>query len=78
MTAGFDNMDERVKAKFAKLMTDPILLAQFKSVEQGAATQVLAAVGSAFEGVGGIYLDDCGVSQPVKGGGPIALSGYSS
>jgi hypothetical protein len=78
LTSGFGTLDKRVEEIFAKLMSAPGAMDSFKSVEQGAATQVLAAVGPAFEGVGGIYLDDCGVSQPVSDDGPIAINGYSS
>ncbi|PVH69672.1 NAD(P)-binding protein [Cadophora sp. DSE1049] len=35
-----------------------------KSVEQGAATSVLAAVGKDFEGVGRVYLADCAIELP--------------
>lgn len=46
-----------------KQMTTPEELAdlmhKFASVEQGAASVVLAAVSKVFEGVGGIYLDEC-------------------
>jgi len=44
-----------------------------KSIEQGAATQVLAAVGKEFEGKGGIYLEDCQPTEPTVDG----TSGYS-
>jgi NAD(P)-dependent dehydrogenase (short-subunit alcohol dehydrogenase family) len=43
------------------------MLRTFKSVEQGAATTVLAAVGRSFEGMGGLYLEDCGVAEVLKG-----------
>ncbi|KAK5137117.1 hypothetical protein LTR08_001126 [Meristemomyces frigidus] len=48
----------------------------FKSVEQGAATQVLAAVGKDYEGKDGMYLDDCGVGQPIPDDVQIGISGY--
>lgn len=34
-----------------------------KSVEQGAATTILAAVGKDFEGKGRLYLEDCAVTE---------------
>jgi hypothetical protein len=36
-----------------------------KSPEQGAATTVWAAAAKEWEGKGGKYLEDCGVSEPV-------------
>lgn len=57
-----DHFDEG----YAKLMKDsfdanPGLAKLLETTEQGAATTVLAAVGKAFEGVGGIYLENCSV-----------------
>jgi len=37
---------------------------RFKSTAQGAATSVWAAVGPELEGVGGLYLEDCGQAAP--------------
>ncbi|KAK5174513.1 uncharacterized protein LTR77_001593 [Saxophila tyrrhenica] len=76
LTAGFATLDPRVAEKLAALMNDESIMKAFKSVEQGAATQVLAAVGKDFEGKGGVYLDDCGVSQPLKEGDQAGISGY--
>jgi len=45
---------------------NPEVVALFKSVEQGAATSVWAAVAKVFEGNGGKYLEDCSVAEPVK------------
>jgi NAD(P)-dependent dehydrogenase (short-subunit alcohol dehydrogenase family) len=36
----------------------------FKTTEQGASTSVWAAVGEELEGVGGLYLEDCGEAAP--------------
>ena len=36
----------------------------FKTTEQGASTSVWAAVGAELEGVGGLYLEDCGQALP--------------
>ncbi len=46
----------------------------FKTVEQGAATSVWAAVGSELEGQGGLYLEDCNESLPFDPAKPY--SGY--
>ncbi|KAI1128963.1 short chain dehydrogenase [Nemania abortiva] len=47
--------------------TKPEIAVFMKSVEQGAATTVLAAVGKEFEGKGGKYLEDCdvAVTEPI-------------
>ena len=47
---------------------DEFAIRYMKNVEQGAATQVLAAVGKEFEGKGRIYLDDCQPAEPSTGG----------
>lgn len=78
LTAGWGKLDPRVGAKFAVLTADEGVAKNMKSVEQGAATQVLAAVGSGFEGVGGIYLDDCGVSRLLEEAGQLGVNGYKS
>lgn len=46
----------------------PEMKQHLKSVEQGAATTVLAAVGREYEGVGGEYLEDCRVGRMVEEG----------
>lgn len=46
--------------------------ARFKSVEQGAATSVWAAVGPELEGVGGRYLEDCGEAVPFDPASPMS------
>jgi NAD(P)-dependent dehydrogenase (short-subunit alcohol dehydrogenase family) len=47
-----------------------------KSVEQGAATTVWAAIGKVWEGTGGKYLEDCQISKPVKEGYQLLDNGY--
>ncbi|KIW23781.1 uncharacterized protein PV07_11957 [Cladophialophora immunda] len=51
---------------FSALLAVPEVMRGMKSVPQGAATTVLAAVDGELEGKGGLYLDDCAVSPPVK------------
>ncbi|MCJ1310482.1 hypothetical protein MMC25_004146 [Agyrium rufum] len=48
-----------------------------KSVEQGAATTVWAAVAKVWEGKGRVFLEDCQESVPVEGEGPM-VRGYES
>ena len=47
---------------------------RFKSVEQGAATSIWAAVAPELEGVGGLYLEDCAIAKPLNPESPY--SGY--
>ena len=57
----------------------PDLARTMKTMKQGAATTVLAAVGRDFEGKGGIYLDDCAVAPEwVEGRDGIDGPGYRS
>jgi hypothetical protein len=43
---------------------------QFKTPEQGAATQVWAATSPQLDGLGGLYLEDCDVAEPNVPDGP--------
>ncbi|KAI8934343.1 hypothetical protein NX059_009079 [Plenodomus lindquistii] len=56
---------------------DPKMAAHFKSIPQGAATTVLAAIGKDYEGVGGKYLEDCGEWGPHKADGGQTDPGHS-
>lgn len=46
-----------------KWMDNDQLKKSLKSIEQGASTSVWAAVAPEFDGVGGLYLEDCAVSK---------------
>ena len=66
-----------------KAMMTPAMELVIKSPEQGAATTVWAAIGKHWEGQGGQFLEDCGVSVPHQPDnprnaplGPLA-SGYA-
>jgi len=48
-----------------------------KSVEQGAATQVRAAVAREWEGKGGRYLENCAESPPLDPNAPFFTAGYA-
>ncbi|KAF2832793.1 NAD(P)-binding protein [Ophiobolus disseminans] len=54
----------------------PAVQAMMKSVEQGAATTVWAALAKVWEGKGGRYLEDCQVSSPVEEGYQLTDKGY--
>jgi NAD(P)-dependent dehydrogenase (short-subunit alcohol dehydrogenase family) len=60
-----------------KYMVDEPFRNYMKSVEQGAATTVWAAIGKVWEGKGGKYLEDCQVSKPLKEGGDDLDAGYA-
>ncbi|KAL5384330.1 hypothetical protein DPSP01_005477 [Paraphaeosphaeria sporulosa] len=51
-------------------LADEEFMRAWKSPEQGAATQVWAAVGKELEGKGGAYLEDCHVAGPAVEGNP--------
>ncbi|KAF2856441.1 NAD(P)-binding protein [Plenodomus tracheiphilus IPT5] len=71
---GLDKFMPEEQIKMYK--TDPVVNKSIKSPEQGAATTVWGAVAKVWEGKGGIYLEDCQVSQPVKEGYGLMDPGY--
>ncbi|KAK0938162.1 hypothetical protein LTR29_010273 [Friedmanniomyces endolithicus] len=75
VTAGYANMDPMVQPIFEPLFSTQKV---FKSLSQGAATQVLAAVGKDYEGKGGLYMEDCGVSRPIPDDEMVGTYGYRS
>jgi len=54
---------------------DPEVVKTMKSLEQGAATSVYAAVGREWEGKGGVYLEDCDVAPVLEDGEGADMSG---
>jgi NAD(P)-dependent dehydrogenase (short-subunit alcohol dehydrogenase family) len=58
------------------MLSDPRFTTIEKSVEQGAATQVWAAVGEDLEGKGGLFLDNTAVASEAKPDIPVFESGY--
>jgi NAD(P)-dependent dehydrogenase (short-subunit alcohol dehydrogenase family) len=50
---------------------------EWKTVEQGAATTVWAAVAPELQGVGGKYLDNCAIAEPWTGPGEVAFGFYA-
>lgn len=56
---------------------DKGFVAQVKSVGQGAATTVWAAVADVWEGKGGKFLVDCGLGKPAKDGKEMKDEGYA-
>ncbi|KAK1082457.1 hypothetical protein LTR48_006959, partial [Friedmanniomyces endolithicus] len=78
VTAGYANMDPIVQPIFEPLFSTEAFQKVFKSLSQGAATQVLAAVGKDYEGKGGFYMEDCGVSRPIPDDEMVSTYGYRS
>ena len=76
VTAGWANLDPRVMEKFKPLMEMEVFQTAFKSVEQGAATQVWAAIGKDLEGKGGLYLDDSSISFLLPDDAQVGVAGY--
>ena len=63
----FTGLQQHVREEATGRLKESEMMSHMKNVEQGAATTVLAAVGRDFEGVGGVYLEDCRESEPVRG-----------
>ncbi|KAH9435355.1 hypothetical protein MCOR02_004299 [Pyricularia oryzae] len=70
--------DEHTKAMLTKMIEMPHIKKIWKTVEQGAATNTLAGVGKEYEGHGGFYMEDCGISKPIPDDLQWAGQGYKS
>ena len=62
----FTGLQKHITDEQKKAWDSDEVRAHLKSPEQGAATTVWAATAKQFEGKGGLYLEDCQVSQPAK------------
>ncbi|KAH7117108.1 short-chain dehydrogenase [Dendryphion nanum] len=68
-----------VEEQVAVWKDDPKAQTVIKSPEQGAATSIWAALDKSWEGKGGLYLEECQVSQPYPEGSTNMLeSGYAT
>jgi NAD(P)-dependent dehydrogenase (short-subunit alcohol dehydrogenase family) len=56
---------------------DKEFMKAWKSAEQGAATSVFGAIDKSLEGVGGVYLEDCGVAGQAERDGDMGCPGYA-
>jgi NAD(P)-dependent dehydrogenase (short-subunit alcohol dehydrogenase family) len=65
-------------AMLNQVMSDPSIVHTVKSVPQGAAITVLAAVSGQFEGIGGKYLEDASEGSPGEDRSPFMMAGYAS
>ena len=68
--------DEEATKMLAQMLEMPHIKNAMKNVEQGSASVVLAAVGKEYEGVGGFYVEDCGVSPPLAEDAMIGSPGF--
>jgi NAD(P)-dependent dehydrogenase (short-subunit alcohol dehydrogenase family) len=50
----------------------------FKSPEQGAATQVWAATSARLDGLGGVYCEDCDIAEPISDADNTSMGGVRS
>ncbi|WP_329139475.1 SDR family NAD(P)-dependent oxidoreductase [Streptomyces sp. NBC_01476] len=50
----------------------------FKTTEQGAATQVWAATSRLLDGLGGVYCEDCDIAEPISDDDNTTMSGVRS
>ncbi|KAF4434832.1 short-chain dehydrogenase [Fusarium austroafricanum] len=73
-----ESSDEEARKMLEKMIQMPHIKKVWKSVEQGAATSVLAAVGKEYEGLGGFYMENCGVSKPIPDDVQWAGHGFKS
>ena len=64
-----------VDPKLIVAMLDDETIRSMKTVEQGAATTVWAAVSTEWEGKGGKYLEDVSVAKPAQDP-PLPVNGY--
>ncbi len=51
---------------------------RFKTIEQGAATSMVAATSPQLEGIGGRYFEDCNEAEPVEDPSPETASGVAT
>ena len=76
LTGLMDSHDESARKMIEAALEIPHIKTRMKSLEQGSASIVLAAVGKEYEGVGGVYLEDCGISPPLPEDAAIGMPGY--
>ncbi|MFK4144741.1 SDR family NAD(P)-dependent oxidoreductase [Streptomyces sp. NPDC004065] len=60
--------EEMVERGWIDESGEPLNPEGFKTPEQGAATQVWAATSPQLEGLGGVYLEDCDITEPTREG----------
>ena len=68
--------DEASAAMIKEYLKMPHIRDALKSVEQGSASVVAAAIGREYEGVGGFYMEDCSVSPLMPDDAMMGSPGY--
>lgn len=68
--------DPQAAAVLEQIMQTPEVQRVMMEVEQGSATAVLAAIGKEYEGKGGFYMEDCGISDAVVDDAGMVAPGY--
>jgi NAD(P)-dependent dehydrogenase (short-subunit alcohol dehydrogenase family) len=77
MTGLQRDMDEAEMRALGWIEADGSVNARFKSVEQGAATTVWAAVSPLLTGRGGAYCEDCNIAEPAQERGWSGVRHYA-
>ncbi|MGY6627869.1 MAG: oxidoreductase [Oceanicaulis sp.] len=77
MTGLQRDMDEAEMRALGWIEADGSVNARFKSVEQGAATTVWAAVSPLLAGRGGAYCEDCNIAEPAQERGWSGVRPYA-
>ncbi len=77
MTGLQRDMDEAEMRALGWIEADGSVNARFKSVEQGAATTVWAAVSPLLTGRGGAYCEDCNIAEPAQERGWSGVRPYA-
>ena len=74
----YTGLQVHVGQKMRDVWASPEAQTYFKSADQGAATQVYAAVSKEWEGKGGRFLEDCGEAPAYSGSGKVGEPGYAA
>lgn len=71
-------VEPKTRAYLEKMIQMPHIQKGWMTVGQGAATNIIAAVGQDYDGLGGFYMENCGVSHPVPDDVVWAGHGFKS
>lgn len=73
-----ETVEEKTRVYLEKMISMPHIQKIWMTLPQGAATNIIAAVGKDYDGIGGIYLENCGVSHPISDDERFAGHGFKS
>lgn len=68
--------DPKAAELIEQILQTPDVQRIMMDVEQGSATAVLASIGKEYEGKGGFYMEDCGISDAMPENAKLAAPGY--